>query len=306
MNIFAAGFMEKECSRLEHVVSLKGHQLVVLEEDPYSFLCENDSSLAVVIGVRNSEDLKFVKKVTVNASNHFYAFGVEYGKREVLFQVSATLIASFFFFLPADEAEIKKTISRLINAVTESREKKGVFFGLQKLVHSFEWETHNLKITQTSKYIAGILKLAGFAEGVGEEDRMVLSIEEALLNSIEHGNLELASSLRPNDIFEEDRYEELRTKRMNSDEYGRRKIYMNVEIEDNRVMIKIKDEGKGFDTSGCRKQNSEECGGGFSREKVLKVSGKGSQLISSSFDQMFYNEKGNEITLIKISDRKGG
>jgi anti-sigma regulatory factor (Ser/Thr protein kinase) len=120
------------------------------------------------------------------------------------------------------------------------------------------------------------------------EDECALALEEALVNSMEHGNLELDSSLRPDDALGEDRYEAERAKRIADPAYGERLIRMRVTIGPDEAVIVIEDEGPGFDTS---KIDDSPSG--------LEVSGKGFWLIKQPFDAAAYNEKGNQLTLAR-------
>jgi anti-sigma regulatory factor (Ser/Thr protein kinase) len=190
--------------------------------------------------------------------------------------------------LPPEGRELKRTLSTLAEEARERSSGDAAFLGLSRLEADFSWPTTAFDVSRVSRRISRLLVEAGFYDSRAGEDECALSLEEAFVNSVEHGNLELDSSLRPDDSLQEDRYEAEREKRLADPAYGGRRIRLALEIAEEEAVLTIEDEGPGFDTSGLDDSPSG-----------LDVSGKGFWLIKQPFDVAVYNAKGNKLTLTR-------
>jgi CheY-like chemotaxis protein len=121
--------------------------------------------------------------------------------------------------------------------------------------------------------------------------RLTIALREALLNAMEHGNLELDSVLRERD---DNSYHDLAAERRKQKPYMDRKIYVTARETSDEARYTIRDEGPGFDTSRLPDptdpKNLESC------------SGRGLLLIQTFMSEVRYNDRGNEITLIRKSE----
>ena len=190
--------------------------------------------------------------------------------------------------LPPENRELKRVLSTLAEEAQERSSGDAVFLGLSRLEADFSWPTAALEVSRVCRRISQFLAETGFYDSRAGEDECALSLEEAFVNSVEHGNLELDSLLRPEDSEQEDRYEAEREKRLADPAYGDRIIRLRLEITGEEAVLTIEDEGKGFDVSKL-----DEAPSG------LDVSGKGFWLIKHPFDAAVYNAKGNKLTLTR-------
>lgn len=190
--------------------------------------------------------------------------------------------------LPPESRELKRVLSTLAEEAKERSSGDAAFLGLSRLEAHFSWPTAAFDVSRVCRRISRFLTEAGFYDSRAGEDECALALEEALVNSVEHGNLELESSLRPGDSLQEDRYEAEREKRLADPAYGDRLIRLRLEIAEEKAVLTIEDEGKGFDVSKLDETPSG-----------LDVSGKGFWLIKQPFDAAMYNAKGNELTLTR-------
>ena len=189
---------------------------------------------------------------------------------------------------PPEGRELKRLLSALAEDARERGAGDATFSGLVRLEAEFSWKTSGFEVSQVCRRIAQLLAQAGFYDDRAGEDECALALEEALVNSIEHGNLALDSSLRPDQPLAEDIYEAERDRRLADPAYGGRLIGIRLSIADGRAEIVLEDQGEGFDTT---KMDEGPSG--------LDVSGKGFWLIRRPFDSASYNEKGNSLTLSK-------
>ncbi|MGD2174360.1 MAG: serine/threonine-protein phosphatase [Candidatus Brocadiaceae bacterium] len=104
-------------------------------------------------------------------------------------------------------------------------------------------------------------------KGYGERNifGVKLALEEAVINAIKHGN-ELDDT---------------------------KKVTVSFYAGDDRVIISVADEGAGFDPADVPDPTTQD--------NLLASSGRGIALMRAYMDEVRFNEKGNEITLIKYA-----
>jgi hypothetical protein len=118
--------------------------------------------------------------------------------------------------------------------------------------------------------------------------RVGVALEEALLNGIYHGNLELSSDLRQDGG---DAYQRLAEERRRQSPYAERRLHVRVSLKADEAAFVIRDEGPGFDVAGSPDPTDPE--------NVLKLSGRGLLLIRTFMDEVRHNEAGNQITMVR-------
>ena len=125
------------------------------------------------------------------------------------------------------------------------------------------------------------------------KQRLVLAFQEAFTNSLDHGSLELASLWKEElDSEGQDIYTKKRQERLNDPSFAERKIKVVVEGNADSVKISIADEGPGFMLSNTYNT--------LLKEGPISSHGRGLAIIGSIMDQVFFNEEGTEVTMIKF------
>lgn len=127
-----------------------------------------------------------------------------------------------------------------------------------------------------------------FDDGTGTF-RIITALKEAILNAIDHGNLELDSAMRDQDDGEE--YYQLAKSRLTEEPYCYRKVMVTSRVTPEQLAYIIRDEGRGFDPSTLPDPSDPE--------NILRAHGRGLLLIRNFMDDVVFNETGNQITLIK-------
>jgi len=122
-----------------------------------------------------------------------------------------------------------------------------------------------------------------------------LCLREALINAIEHGNLEIDFETKTHAMANGD-YLEFIAMRQNLPEFASRKIKIEYALSDREVSYRIADQGKGFDHRSVKLKPLE-------KDKKLSH-GRGLLLVRATFDRVEFNEKGNEILLVKYLDKR--
>ena len=149
------------------------------------------------------------------------------------------------------------------------------------------WTTSNIDIDQSTSLLITPLK-----NKCCNDSRFVkkvkVAIYEALMNAIDHGNLEISyKSMNIN--CDEAMYELIKKERLTNPEYGNRKVTARYQVSDDRITYHIKDEGSGFNIRNIEDPTSPH--------NLEKCSGRGLALIKMYMDEVSFNDKGNEIIM---------
>jgi CheY-like chemotaxis protein/anti-sigma regulatory factor (Ser/Thr protein kinase) len=121
-----------------------------------------------------------------------------------------------------------------------------------------------------------------------ESIRLSLAFEEALLNALVHGNLELTSQVAETGLKPNAEYFQSRSKEQ---PYKDRKIFVGLDISRGKVSIIVRDEGPGFDLKTLPDEDD--------LSPFQDGVGRGLKLMRSFMDEVSYNAAGNEVTLVR-------
>ena len=122
----------------------------------------------------------------------------------------------------------------------------------------------------------------------GNRTQVAVALDEAMTNGILHGNLEVSSHLRQGDgnAF----HDQIHLRR-GQQPYSDRVLRVTGTFQIGEARYWIRDEGPGFDPA--------DVGDPTRQSNLHKPYGRGLFLIRAFMDEVEFNEKGNEITLIK-------
>ncbi len=130
--------------------------------------------------------------------------------------------------------------------------------------------------------------------------RLGIALEEALVNALYHGNLEITSeelrearsgNLQPGSIS-------LVDQRRRSLPYLKRRIHVNVRITPSEAKFVIGDDGPGFNPSDVPDPTDPA--------NLERESGRGLLLMRTFMDEIKFNPQGNQVTMIKRRDATNG
>ncbi len=115
--------------------------------------------------------------------------------------------------------------------------------------------------------------------------RMSVALDEAITNSIRHGNLQVGAEADLKDA------DALLTERRAAAPYAQRRIELIADIDRAQAKFVVRDEGPGFD--------HRSMSGPASAANLENTSGRGLLLIHTFMDEVRHNDAGNEITMVK-------
>ena len=257
------------------------------------------TSPSLVVGeISDQAAVGRLRSLSARAPMHVYLAGVRAADHELIGGASR-LCSGSILLLPAGEQEVRNVMGHGLRRLRQAEMGRRLDRGTRRRVVEIELRTRDVYVSETARRLAKVLREGGFAQNGEEEDLLSVAVEEALVNAIEHGNLDLDSSLRPDAVGEEDRYEKLKASRLKDPEYGDRLVRLSVCTDPEVATVSIRDEGQGFDAAPSR-DDSEP--GKPSRAQIMSVSGKGMGMIGRAFDEVRYERNGTQIILQKRKD----
>ena len=197
---------------------------------------------------------------------------------------------------PVHSEMVKESIKRLLRDKAAAQHSGQFFQGLEYEKKEYSFASYQIGNLQFTLSIFQKLEKAGIIDN-SLRLRIELAFQEAITNSLDHGNLELNSTLK--DQFNADgidQYQITRRERLTQQPYKDRKIIVSTEYNGKKISISIKDEGKGFDYSRFTTDISDP---------TANCHGRGLPILYAVMDEVSYSQGGTEITLVKLLDDSG-
>jgi len=132
--------------------------------------------------------------------------------------------------------------------------------------------------------------------------RLGVAVEHALTNAMCHGNLELTTSQCPShhQLARDGCINEIMQERITASPYKERVVHVEATASHQVIRIVISDQGNGFDTSIVPQAGDlDEASLKRSASGVGQEEQQGLILMTSFVDQLWFNDTGNEVTLVK-------
>ena len=212
------------------------------------------------------------------------------GQASVEYAIQALRLgAANLFVKPLALRDLVQSVFHLVDLHRDLRLGEDGLRGLVNERRHFLFRSDELDIPSLLRHLTDRLVPMGFASPANL-DVIAMAIHEALVNALEHGNLELDSSLKGDLFVAEDPYTTLRAARLADERYASRLIEVKLALDTERYQLEISDEGPGFDTSHLSTPPSgSDLGANF---------GRGLPLIHLIMDEVHFNEHGNQVRLV--------
>jgi CheY-like chemotaxis protein len=185
------------------------------------------------------------------------------------------------------EQDLTDTLERVLHAAKVDRRKQGLLECVRDLDCTFVLENDAAMVPLLVTHLQEYMVRMKLCEPKGRL-RLGIALEEAILNGIYHGNLELSSALRQDGT---DAFQRLAEVRRRSAPYADRRLHVHVKLDAEAAVFVIRDEGPGFDVAALPDPTDPE--------NMLKASGRGLLLIRTFMDEATHNTTGNEIRLVR-------
>ena len=186
--------------------------------------------------------------------------------------------------------DLGPTITRVLAAAQEQHGHVKMLAQMQNCQLSFELENDFDVITALTSHLQSLLRQMGVC-AESEVVRVAIALEEALVNAVYHGNLEVSSELRERDHHE---YYSLARRRTQEQPYSERRTRVSVDFSRSRATFVIRDEGPGFDPGSLPDATDPS--------NLERPCGRGLLLMNTFMSEVKFNERGNEVTLVKYAE----
>ena len=125
-----------------------------------------------------------------------------------------------------------------------------------------------------------------------DQRHCAIALEEALINALFHGNLELdrLTIKEARRAMHEGSIAEGVSERLNDPQYKSRRIRVGIELTRREVKLIVRDDGPGFATS-------ETMSHAEATSQFVRASGRGLTLVKNFMTDIQFNEQGNEIRM---------
>jgi CheY-like chemotaxis protein len=187
--------------------------------------------------------------------------------------------------------DLAETVESILAAARGSRNQQRLLECLSQTESKFILDNDPSLIPPLIGYLQDNLARMKLCDEIGRI-RVSVALQEALTNAIQHGNLEVSSALRERD---DKAYYALAEERRRQKPYSQRRIHVSARESALEAVYIVRDDGPGFDPSSLPDPTDPS--------NLERVSGRGLLLIRTFMDEVYHNEKGNQITMIKRCDR---
>lgn len=209
-----------------------------------------------------------------------------YGSEE--FAAAALRLGASSYVRKKDLASrLRETVDDVLAIAGTGRQQERIRVCWTETQFSFCLENDVSVIRQTVAHLQDYAKSMLRIEN-GALTRVGVALHESLTNAMLHGNLELDSALREDGS---DTFFQMAEERRKQSPFRHRRVYLTASESPTHACYVVRDEGPGFDVESCRHDPTDV-------SQLTKPSGRGLFLIHAFMDEVKYNSKGNEITMI--------
>jgi PAS domain S-box-containing protein len=125
---------------------------------------------------------------------------------------------------------------------------------------------------------------------------LMVCLREIVLNAVEHGNLEIGFEEK-SEAQRNGTYFEFILRRQKEKPYSDRRVAVEYSITPERATFRVTDDGNGFDHGRFASPDPRDL------SVTVLEHGRGIFMARNAFDKLIYNEKGNQVTLVKYLKR---
>lgn len=180
-----------------------------------------------------------------------------------------------------------ETARRVLTSIQETRKHSELMNRLGERTETFVLENDVNLLMAMSRHFQSVLADSWSLDRT-DRLRTGTALEEALLNAMYHGNLEVSSELKEQD---HQAFYALAEERRHSTPWIERRIYIRTTLNPQEAKFVIRDDGKGFDPSTLPDPTDPE--------NLIRPFGRGVMLMRAFMDDVVYNSVGNEVTLTR-------
>lgn len=272
---------------------------VLLLSDQFTILDFNNAGMKL-LGANDKESMK-----TINIFRSLYSQDSDKNHSRDLFKhkihnvlkIGKPEELNLRFTGKMGETKAVRVRLELIESISAGRQIlfRGVLLQEDVLLDHFIGEKIHYKISnsfplteEVSRRITG--NLSRYMDK-GEAEILYIGLREIIINAVEHGNLHISFDEKT-EAQSKGQYIQLLMNRQNEPEYKDKKVKIESSITFDKVMYRISDEGPGFDHKTFLNRTMNQV------DNTL-AHGRGISMAMQLFDSVVYNDKGNQVSLVK-------
>ncbi len=184
-------------------------------------------------------------------------------------------------------SELVETINHLLEWSSQKRSHARLVECMTTSVCSFELRNDHTLIPPLVGYLQDEVTNIGLCDRT-DRVRIGVALDEALVNALFHGNLELSSHVRDKTP---DEYHRQVEQRCQQPPFRDRRIYVSAEISATQAKFTIRDDGQGFEQTQLSDPRDSA--------NLDDLGGRGILLMRTFMDEVTFNKSGNEVVMIK-------
>jgi CheY-like chemotaxis protein len=199
--------------------------------------------------------------------------------------------AEDFIKKPFDINDVIETIEKTFRKLAEEADQRQIIKYIEDenihLAIPSDFEFLNTVIN----YVFSHLKARWLVNDENLHDVKVC-MYEALTNAFEHGNLGIPGDEKSRLLeISQQAWRDFLLERINSPNYRDKRIEVNLQISAERMMLRVRDQGEGFAFENHFNEVEPEL--------LFRSSGRGLLLIRSLMDQMWFEDEGRTLVMVK-------
>ncbi|AMV37830.1 response regulator [Planctomyces sp. SH-PL62] len=183
------------------------------------------------------------------------------------------------------EKDLATTLRRALDVFAFDSRRHRLMQRLRSRTSTFELDNDPEQIGMLAHVLVEDVGALGYLDR-SARIRLRVALQEALVNALYHGNLEVDSELRQED---EAIFHSLAAVRRGQEPYRSRRLLVRIVLDRRAAVFEIADEGPGFDTSRADRQ--------IEIEDLNRIGGRGLLLMRTFMDQVTHNARGNVVTM---------
>jgi CheY-like chemotaxis protein len=195
------------------------------------------------------------------------------------------------------EGLLEQTISNVLGVMRTDRSFAQLIGCMLKNDYEFELPNDACLVSPVANFIIQVTSGMDLFPSM-ENVRLAIAIEQALNNAMFRGNLELSNEeYSPAEDNEFDGVDpEIVVERRSREPFASRKVRLTACVSRAGVEIKVRDQGNGFDTSIVPSSK---------HESTIDIErSRGLLMMVTHMDEVRFNERGNEVTMLKHARAK--
>ena len=184
-----------------------------------------------------------------------------------------------------------ETVEQVLSISNHHKSKERLMRFTTNTRFQFNLKNDQELIAPLLDFVDGTAEILGMGD-VAERRHVAVAIEEAMINAIFHGNLELDGALVQDArrALHDGLVAEVVKERSFEPPFNDRRVRVGIELSRNRIEVIIRDDGNGFDAAAKTKNASDI-------SQLSGAGGRGLTLIRNFMDDVQFNEVGNEIRM---------